>query len=159
MKKIFGLILAICSISIGFTSCLDDAKTKASCTYYVVADSIVYSDSLDAQYDSLIRVSLLSLGHSFYTFTKEAEVEQSMTSYAVAECDNQAIKQFDTNIKKTVTLSDIQNEMYKAKSDYFNAHGIPNASAIALSPFTVYLSLWNYSYNVQLGWNTIDVSL
>lgn len=159
MKKIVGLILAICSISLGFISCLDDAKTKASCTYYVMIDSIAYSDSLDAQYDSLIRTSLTSLGHSFYTFTKSAEVEQSMTSYAVAECDNQAVTQFSTDIKKPVTLSEIQNEMYKAKSDYFNAHGIPNAAGIGLSPFTVYLSLWNYSYNVRLGWNTIDVSL
>lgn len=158
MKKHIFHLMALLLLGTSMISCLDDTKTKATCTYYVVADSITYSDTLDIQYDSLIHVGLTALGHEYYTFTKSAEVDQSLTSYAVSECDRQAVEVFTTNLKKSVTLSELQNEMYKANSDRFTAQGITNAAGIGLSPLTLHLSLWNSSNSVQLGGGDIDIT-
>lgn len=158
MKKIFGLISTMLCLMAGITSCLDDSNAEATCTYAVVSDSIVYTDTLDAVYDSLIHVSLTTLEYANYTFQKSAEVDQSITAYAVAKCDELAGTEFAANLSKTVTLSAIQNEMYKANSDFFTAKGITNAAGIGLHPFTVYLTLWNYSNQVAIGIGHINVS-
>ena len=142
----------------GITSCLDDSNAEATCTYAVVSDSIVYTDTLDAVYDSLIHASLTTLEHANYTFQKSAEVDQSMTAYAVAKCDELAGTEFAANLAKAVTLSAIQNEMYKANSDFFTAKGITNAAGIGLHPFTVHLTLWNYSNQTAIGIGHINVS-
>ena len=158
MKKILGFVSLMLCLATCIVSCMKDAEAKATCTYAVLTDSIVYSDSLDAQYDSLIRVSLKTLGHSNYTFTESAEVDESSPAYAVAVCNDLAADQFTQNLKKEATLSAVQNEMFKANSDYFTAKGIPNAAAIGLHPFVAYLALWNSTNAVRMGYGEFHVS-
>ena len=145
-------------LAIGITSCLDDANAKATCTYAVVTDSITYDDTLDATYDSIIQVSLKSLGVSYYTFQESAEVDQSMPAYAIAQCNTQASEKFETSLKKAVTLETVQNEMYKSNSDLFTSLGITHATAIGLHPFTIHLSIWNYTNNSLIQSGDIHVT-
>lgn len=157
MKKITGFILATLCFTTSMTSCMNDSGAEAKCTYYVVTDSIIYTDSLDAPYDSLIRACLMSLERSNYLFQESAKVDESLQEYAIAKCNEQAIQEFKTDIAQSLTLATVQNEMHKANSDYFTMQGIPNASAINLHPFTVHVSLWNYSFTGYLVSDKINV--
>ena len=157
MKKILGFIVAALCLTTGITSCMGDSNAEATCTYIVWADSTIYSDTLNAEYDSIVQVSLKTLGHAYYSFTESAKVDQSLTAYAIAKCDEQATAQFKANLAKNVTLSDIKNELYKANSDFFAEKGITHASEIPLSPFTLYLSLQNFANGLYIEKGTIVV--
>ena len=157
MKKIFGFIIALLCLTTGISSCMGDANAEATCTYVVWADSTIYSDTLDVQYDSIVQLSLQTLGHAYYSFSESAKVDQSLTAIAIAKCDEQATARFKANLAKNVTLEDIKKELYKANSDFFAEQGITHASDIPLSPFTLYLSLQNFANGVYIEKGTIVI--
>ena len=154
MKKLFYTMAFLCGLAF-LVSCNDDSHAKAECSYLVQTDSIVYTDTVDLVYDSLVHASLRSLQHTGYIFSESAEVDQSYISFAIAKCDEQAITQLQSNLKKSFTLSDVKNEMYKSNSDMFAEQGITNAANIPLHTFTVYLSLINFSNDTSLGYGTM----
>lgn len=158
MKKIIGLLAVVLCLTTSLTACMDDSKAEATCVYYVMADSVSYSDPQDIVYDTLVQKSLATLGHCFYTFSESAKVKESLQVYAVNECDRLADLQFKTNLGKSVTLSDLKNEMYKANSNDFASKGITHAEAIPLHSLTLHVSLWNYTLGTQLDAGTIRVT-
>lgn len=150
-KSIMALLAIILCLSTCLTACMDETKAKADCTYYVIADSITYSDTLDLQYDTLVNKSLASLKRSYYTFTESASITGGLQFYAITKCDELAVQQFKEDIARQLKIADVQNEMYKANSIVFASQGITNAAEIPLHSFTLHLSLWNYTYKTKLA--------
>jgi len=158
MRKLVGVFTAFIAALVWMTSCMDDSSSTAEQTFAVITDSIEFSNPNDTIYDTLVVKALAELDRSEYTFTEKATSDNSNSLYAIAMCNQQADKTFQTNMKRSVTLSQIQTEMFKAKSDYFTNKGITNASGIGLSPMKLYQSLWNLSsgYLVSRYSFTID---
>lgn len=141
MKKYFLMfIIAACSV-FGITSCLDGVGSEATVQYFVNCDSIAYENTNDAEYDSIIKNALQELKFSYYVFSINATSDESVIDYAVNKCNVSANETFKANVKKGITLAEIENQLYKSNSNYFVSKGINSAPAIGLSPMKIYLSL------------------
>jgi hypothetical protein len=156
MKKIVGYIILFISIIL-IASCSSKTDSKATCTYYVATDSIVYADSIDqADYDSLVKAAIVSLKLTSYSFTEEGASENGLTSYAIETCDAKAFSTFQKNAIAP-TLSAIRNELFSKNSQYFADKNITSAEDITLKPFSVYLTLWNFTYQYTFHSVKLDV--
>lgn len=152
MKKFFGTMIVLFSAMLGITSCLDDASSEATVEYFVNIDSIEYTDSTDAQYDSLICVAAKDLAIAYYNFKETAKSDVSISAYAVALCNEKACKTFETNTKRqTITLRQIEDQMYKTESSKFQQKGIHSGAEIGLHPLTLDLVM----YAFDAGWTPI----
>lgn len=157
MKHLLYTITLIALTLTTLSSCLGDSNSDATQTYAVLTDSIQYTNPNDTIYDTLVVKAINTLTYSDYTFKKSASTDNSLPAAAVQQCDLLATQEFDKNIKRTLTLSQIQNEMFKAKSDYFTSHGIKSAAEIGLSPLIVHQSLWNFSALYKIKYNSFEV--
>ena len=93
------------------------------------------------EYDSIIKNALQELKFSYYVFSMNATSDESVIDYAVNKCNVSANETFKANVKKGITLAEIENQLYKSNSNYFVSKGINSAPAIGLSPMKIYLSL------------------
>ena len=57
----------------------------------------------------------------------------------------------------TTSLSLVKQELYAANLQLFDSLGISNPDSIDLDPFTVHISLWNYTYKGQMFNSKIEV--
>ena len=149
MKKFITILSAVASIAICISSC-SDSKSEANCTYYVSGDSITHTNSLDVKYDSIIGLYFVASQYVAYTYQESARSNEGMVSYAVEQCDLQAVQTFMAKSPKTLALNTVKNELYSQNQQYFNSNGITVADSIDLHPFTVNVSLWNYTYQGKL---------
>lgn len=157
MKHLISIITLTALTLTALTSCLGDSNSDATQQYAVLTDSVQYTNPNDTIYDTLVVKALSTLTYSDYTFNKSASVDNSHPAAAVHQCDLLATQEFDKNIKRPLTLSQIQNEIFKSKSDYFTSHGIHSASEIGLSPLIVHQTLWNFSALYKIKSNTFEV--
>ncbi len=156
MKKLIKSIILFIGIVL-VTAC-NDSDGKATCTYYVGTDSIVYTDSLDrVAYDSLVISSIVSLNLTSYSFTKDGTSENGITSFAQQACDIKALDTFQKKYTSIPTLDDIRNELFSKNSQFFNEKNITSADDIDLRPFSVYLTLWNFTYDYSMQSIKIDI--
>lgn len=151
------MLIAIGSVAISTASCSQDAHSKATCVYYVTADTIIHTVDDEAQYDTLLMHSLASLNIAFYSFTESAEADNGWTIYAIDNCDTKATETFQTALSKTYTLSTIEEELYNQNKDHFTSLGITKAQDIDLHPFTVSMTLWNYTYETILKSEELEI--
>lgn len=149
MKKIITLLSAVAVLSIGMFSC-SDAKSEATCTYFVSGDSITYTDTLDMKYDSIIGNYIVASQYAAYTYKESARSNQGQTRYAIEDCNELAAQTFSTKSPTSLDLNLVKEELYNTNLQYFNDLGINNPDNIDLHAFTVYVTLWNYSYNYKL---------
>ncbi|MBO4672986.1 MAG: hypothetical protein J5616_01365 [Bacteroidaceae bacterium] len=156
MKKIIAFLSTMAIIAI-ISSC-SDAKSEANCTYFVAGDSITYTDSLDAQYDSIIGLYFVASKYVAYTFTESSKSNEGSVSYAIDQCDGMAVVEFQQKSPKTLSLNTVKNELFAANQTYFANQGITSSDSISLHPFTVYLTLWNLTYNGVLLNSQIEVN-
>lgn len=155
MKKILGFIILLISIML-VASC-SKTDSKATCTYYVATDSIVYADSINqANYDSLVKAAIVSLKLTSYSFTEEGTSDNGVTSYAVETCDEKAFNTFQKNAVSP-SLNAIRNELFNKNSQYFADKNITSADDIDLQPFSIYLTLWNFTYQYTFHSVKLDV--
>lgn len=155
MKKVFFFLFSMAIIAI-ISSC-SDSKSEANCTYYVAGDSIIHTDALDAQYDSIIGLYFVASKYVDYTYTESAKTNEGLVSYAIEQCDGMAVVEFQQKSPKTLSLSMVKNALYAANQAYFANQGITSPDDISLQPFTVYLTLWNLTYNGVLLNSKIEV--
>ena len=138
-------------------SCSSKTDSKATCTYYVATDSIVYADSINqANYDSLVKAAIVSLKLTSYSFTEEGTSDNGVTSYAVETCDEKAFNTFQKNAVAP-SLNAIRNELFNKNSQYFADKNITSADDIDLQPFSIYLTLWNFTYQYTFHSVKLDV--
>lgn len=156
MKKIIAFLFSMAIIAI-ISSCSDN-KSEANCTYYVAGDSIIYTDPLDAQYDSIIGLYFVSSKYVAYTYTESSKSNEGLVSYAIDQCDGMAVVEFQQKSPKTLSLSTVKDALYATNQKYFANQGITSPDDISLHPFTVYLTLWNLTYNGVLLNSMIDVN-
>lgn len=158
MKKIIFFLTAIIFLATVSTSCDDtDNHAEATCTYYVGSDSIVYSNALDAQYDSLILRSIDSLQFTEYIFEETAQVNFNGIASAIALCNSQAEKKFLNKMNSPISLQRLEERLYHDNKTFFNERGIINASDIDLHPITIHVSLWSYTYNGKIKSSTANI--
>lgn len=147
MKKIIFFLTAISFLAIAATSCDDiDNHAEATSVYYVGADSIVYTNVLDAQYDTLILKSVDSLQFTGYSFEETAKVNFNGITSAIVLCNSQAEKKFLDKMESPISLHQLEERLYQDNKIFFNERGINNAAEIDLHPMTIHASLWSYTY-------------
>ena len=156
MKKLIQFIILLVGIVV-MVSC-SDSDSNATCTYYVGTDSIVYADSLEkVTYDSLVMSEIVSLKLTSYSFTEKGVAENGITSFAVQACDINALNTFQKKYVTVPSLDEVCNNLFSKNSQFFAEKGITSADAIDLHPFSVYLSLWNFTYNYNMQSTKIDI--
>ena len=156
MKRLVESIILL--IVIVFVASCSEPDGKATCTYYVGTDSIVYVDSPEkVAYDSLVKIEVVSLKLTSYAFTEDGVAENGMTSFAVQNCDVKALNTFQKKYTSVPTLEAIRSELYSKNSQYFNKKNITSADDIDLHPFSIYLTLWNVTYDYSLQSIKIDI--
>ena len=156
MKKIILILSAVATFAFGITSC-SDPKHEATCTYYVSGDSISYTDTLDVKYDTILGNYLVASQYVAYTYKESARTNQGLMDYAIEECDRLAMQTFISKTPTSLNLSLVKQELYEANLQLFNSQGINNPDSIDLAPFTVHISLWNYTYKGQMLNSKIEV--
>ena len=157
MKNIIAFLSAVALLATIISSC-SDSKSEATCTYLVAGDSISYTNPIDARYDSIIGLYFVANKYASYTFTESAKTNEGLMSYAIDQCDGMAVTEFQQKSPKTLDLNTVQGALFSANQSYFNNLGITSADDIDLHPFTVYLTLWNYTYNGVLLNSKIEVN-
>ena len=158
MKKIIFFITAIFFLAIVSTSCDDtDNHAEATCVFYVGTDSIVYTNALDAQYDTLILKSVDSLQFTGYMFEETAQVNFNGIASAIALCNSQAEKNFLNKMKSPISLQQLEERLYLDNQDFFNERGITHAAEIDLHPMTIHTSLWSLTYNSKIKSSTANI--
>lgn len=158
MKKIFGIITTALLLAAAIVSCDNDGNhAESNCSFIVLKDSLIYSDSTDVKYDSIVKACIDSVGLTGYIFSEEAQVDNSSIDYAVYLCNQQAIKKYDTNLKTIPTLSSFSQRLYRDNFHYFDSLGIHSAADIDLHPFTVNVNLWNLTYRYKIKSTTVNI--
>lgn len=112
MKKIF-LGIACCFAAVIFNSCLDDDGNSATAEkdYGATYDSIVFSDPTDTVFydalDSALKsMKIISSLSNYIIVSEKAEVNINSTSYAVALCDEMAVRDYRKKID-SLTRTDL----------------------------------------------------
>ncbi len=158
MKKTFYYFLFLACLCLGWASCSKDAEGKATCTYYVGTESIDYNDVQNQiDYDSVIKVTIVSLKLSSYSFTEEGVSNNGLASYAIDICDQKAINTFSQTYTTNPTLDAFRNELFNKNSKFFSEKSISTAEDIDLKPFSINLTLMNYSQQYTLYSIKIDI--
>ena len=156
MKKIIFILAATATFAFGISAC-SDTKHEATCTYYVSGDSISYTDTLDVKYDTILGNYLVASQYVAYTYKESAKTNQGLMKYAIEECDRLALQTFLSKSPTSLSLSLVKQELYAANLRLFDSLGISNPDSIDLDPFTVHISLWNYTYKGQMFNSKIEV--
>lgn len=157
MKKFIESILLFIGIAI-VASCSKSSDGEATCTYYVGTDSIVYTDPADeVAYDSIIKLCIVSLNLTSYSFTEKGTSENGLPSYAVEVCNVKALNTFMKENPATLTLDAFRSELFNKNRSFFSEKNITAADDIDLHPFNVYLTLWNFTYDYSLHNSKIEI--
>ncbi len=165
MKKLIYLVMSIVTLSTLMTSCLsdNDEASKASVNYFGSCDTVMFADINDTIFYAPVIAALatpdVGLTFSQYVegsdkniFTETASSNQSMTIYAVAKCNEQALETYKQKLAKCKGVDAVKKYIWANYSKSFSKWGISpaNESEIPLDGFTVKLSLWNY-FNGSYG--------
>lgn len=158
MKKLIYLVLSIVTLSAVMTSCLnDDEASKASVNYFGSCDTVIFDVEDDTIFywpivaalatpETGLTYSTMVEGSSKNIFTETASSNQSMTIYAIAKCNEQAMETYKGKLAKQKGLAPFKKYIWANYSKSFSKWKISpaNESEIPLHGFKVKLSLWNY---------------
>lgn len=139
MKKIVSIIAVMAIALVSISSCLDGEGASATINYYAICDTIEYTDTTNARFDKLIKSSFVTV------FQESADVEESMSIYAEAKCNDQAIATW-RKMYSTYSLSSIASKMFKEHNDTLSKHmGIENVAQLEkeLKPMILKTKLYN----------------
>ena len=109
------------------------------------------------KYDTILGNYLVASQYVAYTYKESARTNQGLMDYAIEECDRLAMQTFISKTPTSLNLSLVKQELYEANLQLFNSQGINNPDSIDLAPFTVHISLWNYTYKGQMLNSKIEV--
>lgn len=152
MKKLFFGALIMLSVACLMGSCSNDGNSSsATCNYYGVCDTIDFTNAEDSVYKSLIQESFdsLKLTGVGSIFQETAEVDYSLSIYAIFMCNSQAITTFKNKIN-AVSLSDVKEAIYDAHTDSLKNLGYDSAEELPLSSFVAHFNLRDVINNEYL---------
>ncbi len=150
MKRNIFLLSLLMLLIAAFTSCSKDPHADASCTYYVQTDSITFTTEDEAQHDSILKVYATEKGISSYVFKENASTDKSLISLAIEMCDQKALSTFQAKVPSALDLATVKTELYNSHTDHFTQEGILSVDDLQLQPFTIHITLLNYTYGVPL---------
>ncbi|MBR0047154.1 MAG: hypothetical protein IJP75_09820 [Bacteroidaceae bacterium] len=150
MKRNILLLSLLLLLVAAFSSCSKDPHAEATCTYYVETDSIKFTEEDEAQYDSILTLYVAENGISSYVFKENASTDKNLLALAIDMCDQKALNTFQTKVPVSLDLATVKTELYNSHTDFFTQKGIQSVDEVQLHPFTVYVTLLNYTYGVPL---------
>ena len=150
MKKFMTHIIVALSLATMMVSCDEDNHADATMTYYGKCERLTFhtpfSNHADSVvFDSLVRVALDELGYcgDKSLFQESAEVDVSAPVYAVAKCNEQAVKTYENKIK-SISLSQVKSCVFSLDSEIIDGR-FESPDDLPLGRFCLTLELINYS--------------
>lgn len=149
MKKIITYFLIVFSFASIIYSCDKDNYSDATMTYYGRCDNLSFTKSFSSFsdsviFDSLVRVALDDLGYSGEKslFQESSKVDVSAPVYAVAKCNEQAVKTYENKIK-SITLHEIKSCIFSMDCELIEGK-FETLEQLPLNHFDLTLELVNY---------------
>ena len=148
MKKI-TLFAVVLLATVFVSSCDKENNASSTLNYAGVCKTIHYSDSLNVNWNNLVKESFDLLGYTGTKsiFSESATVDVSSIDYAQYLCHVQARNTYTTKLN-SLNLSQVKNSIFNTHTDSIIGLGFPRADSIPLKQFSAVFYLFSSANTV-----------